>query len=111
MNGRKLLRIAHKIIPDFINRFLAQANVKAEEIKLVIPHQASKMGLKMFEKVMPFKANQVLSILDDYGNCISASIPLALCHAIDSKQLVRGDLCLLIGSAAGLSLGALLFRY
>ena len=49
--------------------------------------------------------------LGEYGNCIAASIPLLLHQCIVDKKLNRGNLCLTLGTSAGFSIGASLFRY
>ena len=45
------------------------------------------------------------------GNTVSASIPLALMDAIEKGLVQRGDKVLLLGTSAGLTLGAILFEY
>ena len=45
------------------------------------------------------------------GNCIAASMPLALAEAVASGRVTRGDRVLLFGLAAGLSLGGIAITY
>ena len=47
-----------------------------------------------------------MTIFEDYGNMISASIPVALFEAIKQKKVQRGNKILLLGTSAGLSIGA-----
>ena len=52
--------------------------------------------------------SQLASLLRaERGNCIAASIPLALTEAVNGGQIQRGDQILLLGSGAGLALGAI----
>lgn len=111
MHGKNLLKLAGKRIPEFLQSFFEGTDVNPEEIKLVIPHQASKLGLRMFEKISPFKKEQIFLNLETFGNCISASIPLALYEAIHNRMIQKGDLCMLTGTAAGFSIGGILIRY
>ena len=111
MKGRNLLKLAHRKIPVFLKVFFKDTDIAPEDIDVVIPHQASKMGLIMLAKIMPFRQGQLYLNLERYGNCISASIPLALYEAIKEKRLKRGNLCLLVGTAAGFAIGAVLFKY
>lgn len=46
-----------------------------------------------------------------YGNMVSASVPYALCEAIREGRVRRGDLLLLMGTAAGLTVNFMLLRY
>jgi 3-oxoacyl-[acyl-carrier-protein] synthase-3 len=55
--------------------------------------------------------DRVFVYLRDYGNTIAASIPLGLHFAIESGRLRRGHKVFCLGTAAGLSLGALAFQY
>ena len=47
----------------------------------------------------------------DFGNMISASVPFILCQAIQEKLVNRGDILMLIGTAAGLTCNMLILRY
>ena len=78
---------------------------------LIIPHQTSALGFRLLARALGPDAPPMVDLLADTGNCIAASIPLALDHAIATGRLRRGETCTLLGSAAGLSLGALTFKY
>jgi len=52
-----------------------------------------------------------MNIISEYGNCVSASIPLALSIAIEKQKIKRGDLILMIGTGAGLSVSAILIKF
>jgi 3-oxoacyl-[acyl-carrier-protein] synthase-3 len=52
-----------------------------------------------------------MNIISDYGNCVSASIPLALSLAIRENKIKRGDIVLIIGTGAGLSVSASLIKF
>ncbi|AUP80986.1 3-oxoacyl-ACP synthase III family protein [Flavivirga eckloniae] len=111
MQGKKLLRLAKKKIPVFVKDFFKDLPIKIEDIDLIIPHQASSTGLEIFKNMYAFNESQVIDTLAENGNCIAASIPLTLHDAITKKKLKRGQTCLLIGTSAGFSIGALLFQY
>lgn len=111
MEGKAVMRLGMQKILPFVQKLFAQVDLTMEDIDCIIPHQASKMALDFAKKVFKWRSDQMVSILADYGNCISASIPLALYTAIENGQLKRGDSCLLLGTAAGLSVGGLLFIY
>jgi len=111
MNGRNLLRLAKTRIPEFMDSFFENLPLKIEEIDVVIPHQASKMGVNIFKSMYAFKEDQVKETLRECGNCISASIPITLAKTIENGGIQRGDLCLLAGTSAGFSIGAALIQY
>jgi len=111
MNGKKLLRLAKRRIPEFMTGFFEDLSIQIEDADAVIPHQASKMGIHIFENLYKFKEGQVKRTLEKYGNCIAASIPLTLADCIEKGEIKRGDLCMLCGTSAGFSIGAALIRY
>ena len=77
----------------------------------IIPHQASKLGMSILSTQYALKTGQVKETLSNYGNCISASIPLTFMDAVEKGEIKRGDICFLCGTAAGFSIGGLLLKY
>jgi len=77
----------------------------------VVPHQASRHGIQLGWKLLGFREDQVIQNLATRGNCIAASIPLALAESIASGRIHRGDRVPLFGLAAGLSLGGAAITY
>ncbi len=110
MDGKKIYRFAQKRSKGFFDRMFTDFASELENIDLVIPHQSTMLGI-MSLKRMGFDMNRVVIILPDYGNCVAASIPLTLYHAIRSGRLHRGDRFLMLGTGAGLSLAAALLTY
>lgn len=110
MNGKALLLMASKKLPLFVDAFFQDIPFQIDTVDHIIPHQASKVGNSILTKLYPI-ATKVKNNLLHYGNCIAASIPLVLHDAIENGEIQSGDTCLLIGTAAGFSIGGLLFRY
>ena len=54
---------------------------------------------------------RIVTTLAWTGNCVAASIPLALCEAVHTGRLRRGETALLAGTGAGFSMGAALLTY
>ena len=111
MNGIKLLKLAKNKLPEFVDSFFEDLSINILDTNVIIPHQASKIGLMLFNRLYNFRVDQVKENLKIYGNCIAASIPLVLHDTIESGEIKRGDLCFLIGTSAGFSIGGVLFRY
>lgn len=111
MEGRKLLHLAFEKLPLFMEEFKSNHNIDLPQIEWIIPHQASKMGFKILYGLEGLEKNKVVNQLKEYGNCIAASIPLVLVNQIESGRLKNGEHCLLIGTAAGMNISSLLFKY
>jgi len=82
-----------------------------EDFKLVIPHQGSAMAMRLIRKKLNIPEDRFMDITRNHGNTIAASIPMGLHEAIKQQRIRRGDRVLMIGTAAGLSLGGLIFDY
>lgn len=111
MDGPGVLRHAAARLPRFLADVLADAGTTAEEVDVVVPHQASGVGLRLLRERLGFPGERVVDILADHGNQVSASIPTALHEAVASGRLVRGGTALLLGTGAGLTIGAALVTY
>lgn len=110
MKGIKVLKLCARILPKFIEECLTEADITREEIHLVVPHQASKA----LEAIMPrlgFQEGSFVNKVEQYGNMVSASVPFALCEAIEEGLIQRGDILLLMGTAAGLTVNFMLLRF
>ncbi|GAA3517122.1 beta-ketoacyl-ACP synthase III [Aquimarina addita] len=111
MNGKHLLKMAIQKIPVFIDWFFKDLDINIYSVDVIVPHQASKLGLSIFNKLYDIEDKKVKKTLASYGNCIAASIPLTLINAIESGEISRGDQCLLVGTSAGFSIGGVLLKY
>ncbi len=105
MEGGKIYKYVARYINEFIENGLKNAAVSRDEIKYVVPHQASASGLKHLQRRLSFSDDQFVNIYSVMGNQVAASLPIALHHVLSTKETKSGDTVLLIGSGAGLSLG------
>jgi len=111
MDGPGILRFAADRYDRFLASFLQQSGRKVSDYDFVVPHQASRSALQLLTSRYGFREDQIVRILAHRGNCVAASIPLALAEAVESGQIRRGHRILMTGTAAGLSLGALEMVY
>ena len=110
MDGKQLLRAALPRLRKFLKEFFLQSGVDPNSIALLVPHQPSQAGMQVYQH-LGFPADRTINILKDYGNCVSASIPMALTIAHQQQRLHHGDRVLLLGTAAGLSVGAAILKW
>lgn len=110
MNGTRLFRAAMVNIPGLIAQLFAQTGLGVADIDLVVPHQPSKPGVESLAR-WGFGPERVVDIVGEYGNCIAASMPMALATARADGRLTRGKRVLLIGTGAGLSIGAAILEF
>ncbi|HEV2080065.1 MAG TPA: 3-oxoacyl-[acyl-carrier-protein] synthase III C-terminal domain-containing protein [Allosphingosinicella sp.] len=111
MDGPGVYRAARKRAPRLMQKLLSGAGVTLDDVALVIPHQASAHGLSYLHDVLGIEEERIVNVFHHCGNQIAASMPTALHEAVASGRLKRGDLALMIGTAAGISIGASVVRY
>jgi 3-oxoacyl-[acyl-carrier-protein] synthase-3 len=111
MDGLATIKLALKWLPPFVDRILDRAALKMSDLALVIPHQASKAGMEILRKKIDVPEDRWMNILENHGNMISASIPLAIRHAVKDGRISRGDKILLLGTSAGFSVGGAVLVY
>ena len=111
MQGPRVYKMARQQVYTLIQELMQAQNLDRSDIDLVIPHQTSGYGVQAYVKYGGFAQNQVVDIVGRTGNCVAASIPLALALAHEEGRFQRNDLLLLIGTGAGLSIAAALLRF
>jgi 3-oxoacyl-[acyl-carrier-protein] synthase-3 len=111
MDGPGVFKKAARLVPPFLNEFSRESNLKNSDYDQVIPHQASGHGLKLLTTRFGFRPERVFNHIHERGNCIAASIPIALTEAVEAGRVKRGNKVLLLGTGAGLSLGALALTF
>jgi 3-oxoacyl-[acyl-carrier-protein] synthase-3 len=117
MQGTKLFKMALTFLPEFVNRFLNDYNINMQSVDVVIPHQASASAVELIRQKLEIPKDRLVNILTDYGNCISASLPMALAGCLGEKvkgchqKIKAGDKVLLVGTGAGLTLGVALLQF
>ncbi len=110
MDGRQLLKLLIPHLKSLVDECLAANSITVADIDLVVPHQASKSGFQVLER-LGLPPEKTVNILSDYGNCVAAALPMALATAMAEGKLNRGDLVLLVGTAAGASAAVMLMRW
>ena len=111
MDGPGIYKIARKHVYKMMLRTLKNTGLEKKSIDWIIPHQASGKAVEAYVSAGGFDKDRVIDIISKYGNCVAASVPMALAIAVQDNRVKRGDLALLIGTGAGLSAACALIRY
>ena len=110
MNGPEVFKYSLRKVYNMISEILDRNNISKTDIDLLIPHQASGRGVDAYSKYGGFENGQVMNILPKTGNCVAASIPLALAMALENKKIIKDDLIFFVGTGAGLSIASAVVR-
>ncbi|MDB2354561.1 ketoacyl-ACP synthase III [Candidatus Pelagibacter bacterium] len=111
MNGSRVALFSIKRVPECIKKLLKKINKNINTIDKFIFHQASKYVLDKIYKVMSIEKKKVFENYQDYGNTVSASIPIALKMASKKKFLKNNDKIILTGFGVGLSWGSVFVKW
>jgi len=111
MDGLSLVRLTSDLATGFRDRFMSEAGQSLSDFDLIVPHQASGPAVRLMMKRLECPKQKVFLYLRDFGNVASASIPFGIHLALEGSRLKRGDRVLLVGTGAGVSLGALSLVY
>jgi 3-oxoacyl-[acyl-carrier-protein] synthase-3 len=110
MDGSAILRMVRGLDAAFLETLCAGLSTSLLDIDLVIPHQASKVGLLLLQRY-GWPESRIMQTIEWLGNCVAASIPATLYQAARDGRFNRGDKLLLVGTGAGLSIGGLVLTY
>jgi 3-oxoacyl-[acyl-carrier-protein] synthase-3 len=110
-SGREIFREAVKRMVQASQEVLDQAGKTAEELALVVPHQANARIIEAVRKALVLPEEKLFVNVEDYGNTGSASVPLALSQARRLGRIQPGDLVLLTAFGAGFHWAAALLRF
>ncbi|HJR24357.1 MAG TPA: beta-ketoacyl-ACP synthase III [Acidimicrobiales bacterium] len=103
MDGPEVFRRAVRVMVDSAQRALEAAGLTADDLALVVPHQANQRIIASAAAKLGVPADRIAMVLETTGNTSAASIPLALADAADAGRLGPGDPVLLVGFGAGMT--------
>jgi len=111
MDGKEVFRRAVRIMVDSATKSMAAAGVTADDIAIVVPHQANIRIIDAACERLGIPEERRSTVLHDTGNTSSASIPLALAAALDADRIHDGDIVLLVGFGAGMTAASVVLRW
>ena len=85
--------------------------LKGRSIDAFVPHAGAAPSIGVFMKAVELNPTNLIMSFRDYGNTVSASIPLGLSLATGDGRIRRGDRVFAATIAAGISVVAMLFIY
>lgn len=110
MDGPGVYRMALRHVRPLVQALLKDHGLTPADVDWVVPHQASGPGLAMLPR-LGFPAERTVNVVGQFGNCVAASIPMALAHLAASGRVRRGQRVLLVGTGAGFSVAGALLRW
>ena len=102
-DGPQIFKKAVNGMTEASARALAKAGVTAEEIDLVVPHQANSRIIEAVAKYAGIPMSKVQVTVQKYGNMIAATVPVALVEALEEGRVQPQSKLLMPAFGAGLT--------
>ncbi len=110
MDGKTVFKLAVTLLPKVTAELLTKANLKIENLDMVIPHQANLRINEAFRKRMNIPEEKMYNNIQRYGNTTAATIPIAFDELMEKNILKPKDTIMLIGLGAGLTWGGVIYK-
>ena len=111
MQGNQVFRHAVGKLADTATTAMERAQVTAEDVDWIVPHQANIRIIQGTAKKLGLSMDNVVVTVQDHGNTSAASIPLALSVGKARGQIKQGDLLVTEAIGGGLAWGAVVLRW
>lgn len=111
MNGPELFNFSLKRVPEAVDKILKKAGKTKEDIDFFVFHQANKYMLNHLRKQIGISEEKFIIAIEDTGNTVSCSIPIAIKDILEKGKVETGDLLLLVGFGVGYSWGSTIVRW
>ena len=108
MNGSEIFNFTLESVPRLVASTLNSNNMQFNDIDLFVFHQANKYMMDFLRKKIKIPEDKFYYYLENVGNTVSSTIPIALCEARETNQL-KGNI-LLAGFGVGYSWGGVILK-
>jgi len=103
MDGKAIFDFTSDAVPMMVEDILHKNHLKLDELDLVVFHQANKYMINYLRKLLEIDKEKFFIFLENVGNTVSSTIPIALYEAQKENRL-HGDV-LIAGFGVGFSWG------
>jgi 3-oxoacyl-[acyl-carrier-protein] synthase-3 len=111
MEGNAVFKHAVRAMSSAAMQAMEDAGVTADDVKLLIPHQANMRIIEATRSRTGIEAEKLHLILERFGNMSAATIPVAIHDAVEQGRIEDGDLIVLTAFGTGLTWGAGVLRW
>jgi 3-oxoacyl-[acyl-carrier-protein] synthase-3 len=111
MDGRAVYRFATRVMVQSTREAVSGAGLELSQINAIIPHQANRRIIEAAARGLDLPEDKFVVNLDRYGNTSTASIPIALCEAVDTGRVQPNDHLVFVGFGGGLTWGSAVVQW
>ncbi len=110
-DGQSIFKRAVHAMSDASRRVLEQCGKTADDVDLVIPHQANLRIIESVAKYAGIPMERVIVTVQKYGNMSAATVPVALVEALEASRVKPGSTLLMPAFGGGLTYCSLLVKW
>ena len=111
MNGSEIFNFTSEMVPVMVTAILQKHQLAIDDIGLFVFHQANRFMLNHLRKKLKITEEKFYLYLENCGNTVSSTIPIALEQAIAEQATKPGEQVLLAGFGVGYSWGATILKF
>jgi 3-oxoacyl-[acyl-carrier-protein] synthase-3 len=108
MDGTEIFNFTLEAVPVLVADTLKKNTLNQEDIDLFVFHQANKYIMNFIRKKIKIEEDKFYYCLENVGNTVSSTIPIALCEAQKENRLISN--ILLAGFGVGYSWGGTVIK-
>lgn len=110
-NGQEIFKRAIHGMGKLSAQVLEKCGIDKQDVDLVIPHQANVRIIDTLVSRMKIDKEKGFVNIANYGNTSAATIPIALCDALEQGKITAGSTILSCAFGAGLTSAAALIKW
>lgn len=111
MNGSEVFSFTMSAVPPLVAATIQKNLLEKDQIDFYVFHQANKFMLNTLRKLCSIELERFCHCMEDIGNTVSSTIPIALKRAELESIIMPGYRVLLAGFGVGYSWGGCVLEY
>jgi 3-oxoacyl-[acyl-carrier-protein] synthase-3 len=111
MDGLDLFNFTLRRVPEAVSELLARAGKRIDDVDWFVFHQANRYMLESLRKKIGIPAERFCLALEESGNTVSSTIPIALKQSAIVEKIKAGDTVMVAGFGVGFSWAAALIEW
>ena len=111
MNGPEIFNFTLRVVPACVKQLLERSGLSLEAVDFFVMHQANRYMLEHLRDKLGIPPAKFMVFMENTGNTVSSTIPIALHEALKSGLLKRGQVLVLVGFGVGYSWGGAVVRW
>jgi 3-oxoacyl-[acyl-carrier-protein] synthase III len=110
MDAVEIFTFALRVVPPMINDILEKNSLEIKDIDLFVFHQANAFLLSVLRRKLKIEESKFFVYMEDIGNTVSASVPIALYEAMKAGKAKKGSTVLVASFGIGYSWSGTVIR-